>query len=73
MKGKIKRIGRVLIKVTAFALLAVTAFVCGAVTNQAFQDKSSHSSESIVNVSSRSVYAPTKAGYEIPVFSLDML
>ena len=48
MKEKIKRIGRALIKVTAFALLGVTAFVCGAVTNQALQKQSSYVSESIV-------------------------
>lgn len=48
MKGKIKRIGRAFIKVTAFALLGVTAFVCGAVTNQALQKQSSYVSESIV-------------------------
>lgn len=62
MKEKIKRIGRVLIKVTAFALLAVTAFVCGAVTNQAFQDKSSHSSESIVTGNSLLVGETTNRG-----------
>ena len=48
MKEKIKRIGRALIKVTAFVLLGVTAFVCGVVTNQVLQEKSSYASESIV-------------------------